>query len=231
MERLIKFKNNYKLKNHSKIKGLKILQGKNNFPISWLKTQGYCEYSLYLEYCKGISTKPTQSMIIGIKEHESLETNFKKETEKKKVKVVTFEEVLEDSKKEKAISREVNVISPEFGIRGFIDEIQMTPDEFIIIDDKQGKIAYNSSINQVLAHALAFKSLINDNRKILISIRERGTDNLIFSDDFDENNEKKIKFLINRVHGLFNGIKPFIPTKNKNKCNKCRFQSYCKHFD
>ncbi|MDR1819375.1 MAG: Dna2/Cas4 domain-containing protein [Methanobrevibacter sp.] len=229
MERIIK-SNTYKLKNHSKIKGLKILQEKNNFPISWLNTQGYCEYILYLEHCKDITTQPTQSMITGLEEHEKMEKQFQKEAEKKKVKADALEDVLEDSKKEIAISREVFVISSEFGIRGFIDEIQMRPDDIRIIDDKPGKIAYNSSINQVLAYALAFKYMVNDDRKILIDIRERGTDNIIFSDTFDENKEKEIIYLINRVHGLFNGIKPFIPTKNKNKCNKCRFKSYCKHY-
>ena len=59
----------------------------------------------------------------------------------------TFEEVLEFSKSEKRISREMFVISPEYGIRGFIDEIWMTPDEFVIIDDKPGNRAYNSTIN------------------------------------------------------------------------------------
>ncbi len=37
----------------------------------------------------------------------------------------------------------------------------MTPDEFVIIDDKPGKIPYPSTINQVLAYSLAFKSMIN----------------------------------------------------------------------
>ena len=38
----------------SAIKGLQIIEGKNNFPISWLNKQGYCEYQLYLEHMKGI---------------------------------------------------------------------------------------------------------------------------------------------------------------------------------
>ncbi|GAA5818073.1 MAG: PD-(D/E)XK nuclease family protein [Methanobrevibacter sp. CfCl-M3] len=229
MERIIK-SNNYKLKNHSKIKEIKILQGKNNFPITWLKTQGYCEYILYLEHCKNIIAQPTQSMITGSKEDEKLGSPFQKKAKKKKIKSGTLEDLLKDSKKEITITRYVFVLSTEFGIRGFIDEIQMSPDDIKIINDKSGKIAYKSSINQALAYALAFKSMVNDDRKISIAIRERGTDNIIFSDTFDENKEKEIIYLINRVHGLFNGIKPFIPTKNKNKCNKCRFKSYCEHY-
>ena len=35
------------------------------FPISWLNIQGYCEYSLYLQYFKGITTAPTKAMTGG----------------------------------------------------------------------------------------------------------------------------------------------------------------------
>ena len=229
----------YDAEDHPEIKGIQIINGKNNFPISWLNQQGYCEYSLYLQYLKGIETPPTQAMIRGTKEHNILEDKFKE-----LAVPATFEEVLHSSKEEATISREMFVVASKYGIRGFIDEIWMTPDEFVIIDDKPGKIPYPSSINQVLAYCLAFKSMISsefqgqtsltsldgDNRKIKAALRERGTNNIFWMEEFDENNEKKIQFLINRMHGLFEGSKPFIPTKNTNKCNKCRFQSYCEHF-
>jgi CRISPR/Cas system-associated exonuclease Cas4 (RecB family) len=229
----------YDIENHPKIKGIQIIKGQNNFPISWLNQQGYCEYSLYLQYFKGIETAPTQAMIKGTNEHQKLEDTFKEDAIP-----TTFTEVLHTSKEEAAISREMFVVAPEYGIRGFIDEIWMTPEEFIIIDDKPGKIPYPSTINQVLAYCLAFKSMLKDNsssqttltsmsndkRKIKAGLRERGTDNIFWIEEFDENNENKIKFLINRMHGLFEGSKPFLPTKNPNKCNKCRFQSFCEHF-
>jgi hypothetical protein len=238
--------------NHPNIKGIQIIGGKNNFPISWLNQQGYCEYSLYLQYFKGIKTAPTQAMLTGTKEHQKLEDRFKEDAVP-----TTFEEVLQSSKKEASLSREMFVVSPKWGIRGFIDEIWMTPDEFVIIDDKPSKVPYPSTINQVLAYCLAFKSMLNsdleetqnnqdnqdnqdiqttlnspkeDDRKIKAALRERGTDNIFWIEEFDESNEERIKFLINRMHGLFEGFKPFLPTKNNNKCNKCRFQSYCKHF-
>lgn len=219
--------NDYDIKKHPKIKGLQIIEGKNNFPISWLNQQGYCEYILYLQYFKGISTAPTQAMLTGTKEHQKLEDKFKEEAVP-----AEFDDVLESSKEEAAISREMFVIDFKEGIRGFIDEIWMTPDEIVIIDDKPGTIAYPSTINQVLAYCLAFKNMVNDdNRKIKAALRERGTDNIFWSTEFDENNEEKIKFLIHRMQGLFDGTKPFMHTKNPNKCNKCRYQSYCEHFN
>lgn len=37
---------NYETKQHPSVKGLQIIEGKNNFPISWLNKQGYCEYHI-----------------------------------------------------------------------------------------------------------------------------------------------------------------------------------------
>lgn len=126
------------------------------------------------------------------------------------------------------------VVSPEHGIRGFIDEIWLTPDEFIIIDDKPGTIAYNSTINQVFGYCLAFKDTMekddafeNDGRKIRAALRERGTDNIFWSVEFDQKAENQIRSLVNRMQELFNGSKSFLPTNNPRKCAKCRFRSYC----
>ncbi len=218
--------NDYTVEKHPNIKNVQIIEGKNNFPISWLNQQGYCEYQIYLQYFKDIKVGQTKAMVQGTAEHEKLEAKFKETAE-----IATFDEVLETSKETTTVSREVFVISPENGIRGFIDEIQMTPTEFIIIDDKPGTTPYTSTINQVRAYCLAFKELIKDDtRKIRGALRQRGTDNIFWSEEFSEETEKSIKFVLDRMEGLFNGTKPFIPTKNKNKCRSCRYQSYCEHY-
>lgn len=218
--------NPYEVEDHPSIKGVQIINGKNNFPISWLNQQGYCEYQIYLQYFKDIKVGQTASMKKGTDEHQKLEDTFKETAE-----VSTFSDALELSKETTTVSREVFVMSCENGIRGFIDEIQMTPTEFIIIDDKPGTTPYNSTINQVRAYCLAFKELVSDDsRKIRGALRQRGTDNIFWSEEFDENVENSIKFLLDRMEGLFNGTKPFIPTKNKNKCKSCRYQSYCEHY-
>lgn len=218
--------NNYAVEKHPNIKNVQIIEGKNNFPISWLNQQGYCEYQIYLQYFKGIHVGQTRAMAQGTAEHQKLEDKFKETAE-----IATFDEVVETSKETTTVSREVFVISPENGIRGFIDEIQMTPTEFIIIDDKPGTTPYNSTINQVRAYCLAFKELVKDDtRKIRGALRQRGTDNIFWSEEFSEETEKSIKFVLDRMEGLFNGTRPFIPTKNKNKCKSCRYQSYCEHY-
>ena len=213
------------IKYHPDIRGLQIVEGKNNFPISWLNQQGYCEYSLKLQYMEGISTAPTQAMTTGSEEHEKLEAKFKETATP-----ASFDDAFEQSKEKKILSREMFVIDPKEGIRGFIDEIWMTPDEIVIIDDKPGNRAYPSTMNQVRAYCLAFKNMVgDDNRRIRGALRERGTDNIFWNEVFDEKVEQNIVYLIHRVHGLFDGTKPFIPTKNGNKCRACRYQSYCEH--
>ncbi len=207
---------------HPTISQVKIIEDKNNFPISWLNKQGFCEYGIFLENVKGIEVKPTQSMLLGTKVHETLESNFKKDATP-----ATFDEMIETSKTGEILSRELPVISKQHGIRGFVDEVWMTPDEYIIIDDKPGTVAYSSSINQVYGYCLAFKEMIPEERRIVASLRERGTENIYWASYFDDKAEKDIIKLINRMHKLLKGETEFKATDNPNKCRGCRFNMLC----
>ena len=215
-------KKKYNSAPHPTISQVKIIEDKNNFPISWLNKQGFCEYGIYLENVKGIEIKPTRSMIEGTKVHETLEANFREDAEP-----ATFDEMLETSKTSEILSRELPVMSKKHGIRGFIDEVWMTPDEFVIIDDKPGTRAYSSSINQVFGYCLAFKEMLPKKRRIVASLRERGTENIYWASYFDEKAEKDIINLINRMHGLVEGQLEFKATDNPNKCRSCRFNAIC----
>ena len=46
MENKLILNESYVKENHPTIEGIQIIEGKNNFPISWLNQQGYCEYQL-----------------------------------------------------------------------------------------------------------------------------------------------------------------------------------------
>ena len=207
---------------HPTISQVKIIEERNNFPISWLNKQGFCEYGIYLENVKGIEIKPTKSMLEGTKVHATLEANFREDAEP-----TTFDEMLETSKTGEILSRELPVMSKQHGIRGFIDEVWMTPDEFVIIDDKPGTRAYSSSINQVFGYCLAFKEMIPEKRRIVASLRQRGTENIYWASYFDEKAEKDIINLINRMHRLLEGEIEFKATDNPNKCRSCRFNTIC----
>ena len=222
---ITEYEREYESKPHPSIKGLEIIEGKSNFPISWLNQQGYCEYQLYLQYMKGIETPATPEMTHGSDIHNQLEDIFKQDSTP-----TSFENAVEESKETASMSRECFVVSPEYGIRGYIDEIWMKPDEIVIIDDKPGRTPYQSTMNQVRAYCLAYKDMTNDDRKIKAALRERGTENLFWIEIFTPEVENEIKFTIERMHGLFDGTKPFVPTKNQNKCRSCRYKRYCEHY-
>lgn len=222
---ITEYEREYESKPHPSIKGLEIIEGKSNFPISWLNQQGYCEYQLYLQYMKGIETPATPEMTHGSDIHNQLEDIFKQDSTP-----TSFEKAVEESKETASMSRECFVVSPEYGIRGYIDEIWMKPDEIVIIDDKPGRTPYQSTMNQVRAYCLAYKDMTNDDRKIKAALRERGTENLFWIEIFTPEVENEIKFTIERMHGLFDGTKPFVPTKNQNKCRSCRYKRYCEHY-
>lgn len=221
---IVSYEKQYDMKEHPSVRGLKIVEGKSTFPISWLNKQGYCEYQLYLEHMKGIETQPTHAMTHGSQIHQELEDIFKQSSSPS-----SFEDAVEASKENASMSREVFVISPDNGILGYIDEIWMKPDEIVIIDDKPGRTPYESTMNQVRAYCLAYKDMTGDERKIKAALRERGTENLFWIEVFTPEVEKQIKFTINRMHGLFDGTKPFIATKNPKKCRSCRFKNDCEH--
>jgi len=194
------------------------------FPISWLNKQEYCEYQIYLENIKGIKVEPTKAMVEGKQEHGQLYEEFKKEAVP-----ATVEEMLDKSKKVEVFSREFRVVDNSHGVYGLIDEVLLTPDDFIVIDDKPGRKTYLSNIHQVYGYCLAFKEIIKsqDTRNIVAALRERGTNDIFWVAPFDKLAEDEVIGVINHIHGLLAGEVEFSPADNPNKCRACRFKTYC----
>lgn len=213
---------------HPHISEVRIVEERNIFPISWLHKQDYCEYQIFLENMKGLEVAPTKAMIEGKLEHDRLENEFLEEAEP-----ATFEEMIKESYEACVISREFYVQNIQYGIHGKIDEIHLTPDGFIVIDDKPGTKTFRSNINQVYGYCLAFKKMMikrQDPRPIIAALRERGTDNIYWRAPFDESSENEIIEVINHVHGLISGSEQFISSGNPNKCKPCRFKNNCDRF-
>lgn len=194
------------------------------FPINWLHKQEYCEYQIYLENIKGIKVPPTKAMVEGKQEHAQLYEEFKKEAVP-----ATFEEMLVQSKTVEIFSREFRVFDTKHGIYGLIDEIMLTPDEFIVIDDKPGTKTYLSNIHQTYGYCLAFKETATplDTRRIVAALRERGTSNIYWVAPFDEQAEDEIVAVIDHIHALLSGKTEFCSSGNPNKCNACRLKTSC----
>jgi CRISPR/Cas system-associated exonuclease Cas4 (RecB family) len=195
------------------------------FPISWLHKQEYCEYQIYLENMLGVRVAPTQEMIEGKQEHQNLYDQFEKEAVP-----ATLEDMLLESKKVTVFSRELRVRDTRHGIYGLIDEVLLTPREFIVIDDKPGTRLFLSNIHQVFGYCVAFREEIGtiDTRPTVAALRERGTDNIYWYTPFDGPAEEEILDVIERVHSLISGSMPFRSTENPNKCRACRLQDKCR---
>ena len=205
------------------IKQVKYIKDRLLFPISWIQKQDYCEYQIYLENIRGIKVRPTRAMTEGKEEHERLYVEFAE-----KAVPATLEEMLAESVTAPVLSREFRVDDQQHGIYGYIDEVRMSPDCFMVIDDKPGARAFLSSIHQVLGYCLAFKSISSgDSRQIVAALRERGTDNIYWQALFDSSAEEEIVAIIDHVHDLLMGRVEFKRTANPNKCHSCRLSSHC----
>ena len=196
--------------------------------ISWLYAQDYCEYQLYLDQVKGIEVDDTPAMVEGSAEHQRLEDEFLAKAEAE----YTFEEAVEESKRTPISSRELYVEDRSLGIRGYIDELALSPDGFTVIDDKPvgrtGKV-YPSSKHQVYGYCIALKSMLgpNEQRPITAAVRARGSDHIVWSEAFDTKAERKVQRLIKRVHGLIDGDIQFKSATQAYKCRPCRFFDVC----
>ena len=196
--------------------------------ISWLYAQDYCEYQLYLQEVKGIAVDDTPAMAQGTLEHQRLEDEFLAKADLE----YTFQEAIEESKRTKISSRELYVEDRSLNIRGYIDELVLEPDGFTVIDDKpvgkSGKV-YPSSKHQVYGYCIALKSMLDqyEGRPITAAVRERGKDRIVWSEPFDLTAERKVRRLVTRVHGLFNGSIEFNSATQSYKCRPCRFFDAC----
>jgi CRISPR/Cas system-associated exonuclease Cas4 (RecB family) len=209
---------------YGRIAEIRYLGNTRLFPISWLHKQEFCEYQIFLENIKGIKVKPTQSMVEGKQEHERLYNDFRKEAVP-----ATLEEMMVESKTVEVISREFRVFDTKHGIYGLIDEVLLTPDGFMVIDDKPGAKTFLSNIHQVHGYCLAFKEMVAvlDSREVIAALRQRGTKNIYWMEPFTKPAEESIVALIDHIHSLISGTNEFGSTDNPNKCHACRLRVKC----
>jgi CRISPR/Cas system-associated exonuclease Cas4 (RecB family) len=163
-------------------------------------------------------------MVEGKQEHEQLYDAFKE-----KAVPATFEEMLVQSKTVQVFSREFRVVDAKHGVYGLVDEVMLTPEEFIVIDDKPGTKTFLSNIHQVYGYCLAFKETAKalDSRRIMAALRERGTDNIYWRAPFDELAEHTIIKVIRHIHAAISGSEVFNSANNPNKCKACRLKTNC----
>ena len=134
------------LQRHPEISGVRMLEGRPFFPISWLHTQAYCEYQIYLQNFLGIKLKPNPSMLKGLQQHHKLYREFKEKATERG----TIQELLEKVKRDgiSYSSRELGVVGLVSGMYGKIDNVILHPDRIEIIDDKPSERVWSSDVGQ-----------------------------------------------------------------------------------
>jgi CRISPR-associated exonuclease Cas4 len=195
----------------------------NKIPISWLNTQAYCEYQIYLEHVAGVKAEKTLEMVKGSAIHSRLEAEHIGKAELE----ITVEKALEKSAEEKVVlvSRELRVMGTR--LIGVIDEIHIAPDRIRILDDKPGDRVFPSSVKQIWGYCLAFIEHYKPDLPLVGVLRNRDSGLEIWEEQFSEEARLDVTGSVLRIEGILGGTTAAIPTRNSNKCTRCRFSPQC----
>jgi CRISPR-associated exonuclease Cas4 len=205
------------------IKGLLRKGGKSFFPVSWLYLQAYCEMQLYLDKFKRLYVPATKAMIRGAKIHKQLEDAHAAAA----TEVMDISEAFAASKERDiaVVFREIDVFGNS--MYGIIDELWITPDNVIVIDDKPHNTAYPSQIRQVMGYSLAFDEEHEHNRNIVCQLRNRTSGRVFWQEDFSEEGRNDVLNVVERIQKLIQGEEEFQTADNPEKCRSCRFRNHC----
>lgn len=198
-------------------------------PISWLANLQFCEYSFYLQHVLGVKVE-TPEMVRGLKKHKELLSQH----EEQATIELTVEQAMNRSleRKESLIMREVYVRNEK--LIGSIDEVLITPELIVIIDDKPRDKVFSSHKTQLYAYAIAFNQNYNPKQEIMVAVRDWRKNKIVWrqllTNSALEQATTHIEKSINKALSIINNkIKPR-PTTNPNKCKACKLKDYCKYF-
>ena len=197
-------------------------------PISWLHTQDFCEYQLYLQHVLHVKLPATKEMLSGLQKHSELQQVFNK-------KAVPIEEPVEKHI-EKLLRgeigpfsmREFSLKSETYKLTGKIDEIQLFQERALIIDNKPSLSAKVADINQLRAYCLCFSDAYKWEREICNAVQNSESQKFVFAEQFNDAAKLAVEGIIGRMHDLFSGDLDFIATNEKWKCAACRYNIVCK---
>ncbi|MDD5417017.1 MAG: PD-(D/E)XK nuclease family protein [Candidatus Aenigmarchaeota archaeon] len=195
------------------------------FSISEFNIQAYCEVQLKYRW-SGI-VRVTPSMVLGTKAHKQIENKFVEDT--KDLEEVSIEQALELAKQGiSTVARELPITSPTFRLNGIIDQIEITPNGIIILDDKPSEYAHYGSQVQLYLYAIAFKDRYRPDLDIQVRIRHRDSGDTVWEDMLTEEIHNEIMERLQRMVELALGQREFEPTQNPKKCEKCTYREMCK---
>ncbi|MBI4289366.1 MAG: hypothetical protein HY671_13185 [Chloroflexi bacterium] len=192
-------------------------------PISWLHTQAYCEYQIYLQHVLGVKAGPTTEMLRGTAAHHTLEEKHKEAAEL----ALSVDEALQKAQKDVVVlaAREVRVEGAL--LVGKIDEVQFMPDRVRIIDDKPGFAAFPGNRQQVWGYCLAFEQCYRPALPVFGVLRNRDSGMEFWDGPFLEQQRLDVSNVVTRILSILGGQLQAERTANKNKCKPCRLKAAC----
>lgn len=184
---------------------------------SWLGSMDYCEYKWYLENVLGMPVPVTKAMHIGANKHAKKEEAFLEVA-----KPTTMEEFLKSTKytisKEIMLSREFD----DFILIGKIDELAIDAQNVYVIDDKPRAYPWPGTKLQLYAYCVLFEENFKGlNKKIIAVLRNRDSDEEVWTNNFTGTERDKTFEILNRIKSLFEQKVEPIPTNNPRKCQAC----------
>lgn len=201
----------------------------NKIPIHWFHNQAFCEYEIFLAQVKGIpDPSPNRE---DIEEGRLIHTELLKSHEAGAI--LTDKSILELATEAQlsgvtSVLRELLVVSKR--MIGSIDEVWIASDGAYVVEDKprskQGK-PFLSETRQAQGYASAFKECHSLPVPIITVVRDRSTGDWLWQKLLDEEDERKVNEVLDRIEGILGGIRQAEPTNNPNKCRYCRWSPFC----
>ena len=195
--------------------------------VSWIQAYKYCPYQLYLSRVKKIKVPATRSMLAGTAAHAELEEEHKKQV----VQELSVEEALQlaETERKAYVYRELFIIVhfDNYQLLSKMDELDIYPDHIEIIEDKKSEKAYEGQIYQVYGYAYAFKHMFNVDKKIKVYLRSHSSGELIYDEDFGEEQEEKIKHTLDDMLALLKSTEPPTMEPELWKCKGCNYKEVC----
>ncbi|MGB9675112.1 MAG: CRISPR-associated protein Cas4 [Candidatus Nanoarchaeia archaeon] len=203
----------------------KILDGEYKIPISALSEHEYCKRQIYLKFVRGIKAKPTTEILAGQAAHKALDLEHYAQAIP-----MSLEEAFELAQSRTVIIRDLEVESKK--LKGKIDEIQISPNEILIVEDKPIKNhIWPGQKLQVWGYCYAFTKDIFENKKLepnkplVGSIRDINSKQIFWQEKYTDDAKNLVENTVTSIEEILRGKEP--KPLYSEKCTPCRYQKYC----
>lgn len=206
--------------------------------VSDLHNQAFCEYEIYLREVLHIPDPGASELDEGRAVHDGLDlqsviasqvTTVQRLAEGKPIPE-SVSEIVQIAKDEKITykTRDLFVIGKR--LKGRIDQVNFAPTRIYIIDDKPPSLSgmpYVTETRQTQGYCLAFSQQYTLGLPLIAVIRNKYTEEEIWSKLFTPEDAIEVNGAVDRIVGIIKGTWKPQDTQNSRKCCRCRWHPVC----